>query len=117
MRRKHFVCLFLAGLTAALAASGCGKSGSVTAPSEAVESVPQLRFLLREQPALLSVMFLILLALEPFMMGFGGFNQLSGDIANRGLRYLLLRTGRRPISTNAGDDRCNASAARARSLR
>ncbi len=34
MRRKHFVCLFLAGLTAALAAAGCGKSGSVTAPSE-----------------------------------------------------------------------------------
>jgi ABC-type transport system involved in multi-copper enzyme maturation permease subunit len=27
-------------------------------------------------------------------MAFGGFNQLSGDIANRGLRYLLLRTGR-----------------------
>jgi hypothetical protein len=31
MRRKHFVCLFLAGLAAALAA-GCGGSGAVTAP-------------------------------------------------------------------------------------
>ena len=39
-------------------------------------------------------MFLILLAFVPFVMGFGGFNQLSGDIASRGLRYLLLRTSR-----------------------
>jgi hypothetical protein len=31
MCRKHFVCLFLAGLAAALAA-GCGESGAVTAP-------------------------------------------------------------------------------------
>jgi len=31
MRRKHFVCLFLLGLAAALAA-GCGGSGAVTAP-------------------------------------------------------------------------------------
>jgi hypothetical protein len=34
MRRKHLVCLFLAGLFAALAGAGCGKSDSVTAPSE-----------------------------------------------------------------------------------
>jgi hypothetical protein len=54
----------------------------------------QVRFLLDERPALLSALFLILLALEPFMVAFGGFNQLSGDIANRGLRYLLLRTSR-----------------------
>lgn len=54
----------------------------------------QVKYLLDERPALLSAMFLILLALEPFMVAFGGFNQLSGDIANRGLRYLLLRTGR-----------------------
>jgi hypothetical protein len=36
MRRKHLVCLFLAGLFAALAGAGCGKSDSVTAPPEAV---------------------------------------------------------------------------------
>ena len=35
MRRKHFVCLLLAGLAAALAAAGCGGSGAVTAPEEA----------------------------------------------------------------------------------
>jgi hypothetical protein len=55
---------------------------------------PQVDYLLNERPALLSVMFLILLAFVPFVMGFGGFNQLSGDIGNRGLRYLLLRTSR-----------------------
>lgn len=54
----------------------------------------QMTYLLKDRPALLSVMFLILMTLQPFLMGFGGFNQLSGDIANRGLRYLLLRTGR-----------------------
>jgi hypothetical protein len=32
MRRKHFVCLSLAGLAAALLAAGCGGSGSVTGP-------------------------------------------------------------------------------------
>lgn len=36
MRRKHLVCLFLAGLAAALAAAGCGGSGAVTAPEEAL---------------------------------------------------------------------------------
>jgi hypothetical protein len=58
------------------------------------EGDPQVSYLLKDRPALLSVLFLILLAFEPFLMAFGGFNQLSGDIANRGLRYLLLRTGR-----------------------
>ncbi len=36
MRRKHFVCLFLAGLAAALAAAGCGGSSAVTAPEESL---------------------------------------------------------------------------------
>ena len=36
MRRKYFVCLLLAGLAAALAAAGCGGSGAVTAPEEAL---------------------------------------------------------------------------------
>jgi hypothetical protein len=37
MRRKHFVCLFLAGLAGALAA-GCGGSGAVTAPEAAASA-------------------------------------------------------------------------------
>jgi len=36
MSRKQLVCLFLAGLAVALAASGCGKSGSVAAPEESL---------------------------------------------------------------------------------
>jgi hypothetical protein len=63
-------------------------------PFQLGKQPPEVEYLVKERPALLSLMFLILLALEPFMMAFGGFNQLSGDIANRGLRYLLLRTSR-----------------------
>ena len=47
-----------------------------------------------DRPARLSVMFLILLASSPSPIAFGGFNQLSGDIANRGLRTCSCRTGR-----------------------
>ena len=54
-------------------------------------------YLLKENPALLSVFFLILLALFPSLACFGAFNQTSGDIQNRGLRYLLLRTERANI--------------------
>lgn len=69
-----------------------------TLPPDPVSDVPVMappvEFLLRTHPGLLSVMFLVLLALEPFTIAFAGFNQLSGDIANRGLRYILLRTSR-----------------------
>ena len=36
MRRKHFVCPFLAGLAATLTAAGCGGSAAVTAPEESL---------------------------------------------------------------------------------
>jgi hypothetical protein len=54
----------------------------------------QVAYLLDSNPALLSAIFLILLMLFPFLICYGGFNQTSGDIQNRGLRYLLLRTER-----------------------
>ncbi|MFP6874275.1 MAG: hypothetical protein VCA55_12305 [Verrucomicrobiales bacterium] len=54
----------------------------------------QSEYLLQEQPALLSAILLILLIAVPFTTCFGAFNQTSGDIASRGLRYLLLRTER-----------------------
>ena len=57
----------------------------------------QSEYLLRENPALLSAILLILLIAIPFMTCFGAFNQTSGDIATRGLRYLLLRTERANI--------------------
>lgn len=54
----------------------------------------QVSYLLRSQPALLSAIFLVLLIVFPWIVCLGAFNQTSGDIANRGLRYLLLRTER-----------------------
>ena len=58
---------------------------------------PWTTFLLEERPALLSAIFLVLLFGMPFVISFLAFNQLSGDIQNHGLRYLLLRTERSNI--------------------
>jgi hypothetical protein len=54
-------------------------------------------FLLDGRPAMLSAMFFVLLFGTPLLIPYGGFNQTSGDIGNRGLRYLLLRTERANI--------------------
>jgi hypothetical protein len=54
----------------------------------------EVSYLLQRQPALLSAIFLSFLVAMPWIFCFGAFNQTSGDIANRGLRYLLLRTER-----------------------
>jgi ABC-type transport system involved in multi-copper enzyme maturation permease subunit len=54
----------------------------------------QTTYLLRERPALLSVMFLVLLIAFPFTVCLAGFNQTAGEIGSGGLRYLLLRTER-----------------------
>ena len=55
---------------------------------------PWTHFLLEKKPALLSVIFLILIFGMPFVISFLAFNQISGDVQNHGLRYLLLRTER-----------------------
>lgn len=54
-------------------------------------------FVLDERPALLSAILFIMLFGMPLLISFGAFNQTSGDIGNRGLRYLLLRTDRANI--------------------
>jgi hypothetical protein len=54
----------------------------------------EVHYLLDEQPALLSVFWLMLLLLYPFLTCVCTFNQTAGDIGSRGLRYLLLRTER-----------------------
>ncbi len=51
-------------------------------------------YLLNEKPALLSCIMLALLMLLPFLVCFGAFNQTTSDIANKGLRFILLRTER-----------------------
>jgi hypothetical protein len=61
------------------------------------ETVAWVDFLLQDRPAMLSAIFFILLFGTPLLIPFGGFNQTSGDIGNRGLRYLLLRTERSNI--------------------
>jgi len=53
-----------------------------------------LKYLLREQPALLSGIWVLLLLVFPFMACISGFNQTAGEIGSRGLRYVLLRTSR-----------------------
>ena len=51
-------------------------------------------YLLRDNPAILSAIFVILLICFPYVTCLAAFNQTSGDIRTRGLRYLLLRTER-----------------------
>jgi ABC-type transport system involved in multi-copper enzyme maturation permease subunit len=58
---------------------------------------PWTSFLLEERPALLSAIFLVLLLGMPLVISFLAFNQISGDVQNHGLRYLLLRTERSSI--------------------
>ena len=57
----------------------------------------EVQYLLRDQPALLSVIWLVLLMLFPFVTALGSFNQTAGDIGSKGLRYLLLRTRRENV--------------------
>jgi hypothetical protein len=54
----------------------------------------QSRFWLVEKPALISLFLILLIVVLPFLAALSGFNQTSGDISSRGLRYLLLRTER-----------------------
>lgn len=51
-------------------------------------------YLVDTKPALVSAILIIMLISIPFLASFGAFNQLSGDIQNKGLRYVLLRTER-----------------------
>lgn len=51
-------------------------------------------FLMRERPGFLSVLYLLFCLLLPAVLLFSGFNQISEDARNKGLRYLLMRTGR-----------------------
>lgn len=55
---------------------------------------PWTSFLMEDEPALLSAIFLVLVFGMPFAIGFLAFNQVTGDIQTHGLRYLLLRTER-----------------------
>ncbi len=54
----------------------------------------QIKYWLRDNPALVTAFMFVFVLLVPFMACLGAFNQLSGDIGSRGIRYQLLRTER-----------------------
>lgn len=54
----------------------------------------QVDYLVDKKPALVSAILVILIWALPFLVVFGAFNQMAGDIQYKGLRYLLLRTER-----------------------
>ena len=51
-------------------------------------------FLLATKPAMISLFLIVLILLVPYFSMLSAFNQTSGDIGSKGLRYLLLRTER-----------------------
>jgi len=55
---------------------------------------PRVSHLLIDRPALLSGIMIVFMAFIPVTACLAGFNQTSGDIASRGLRYLVIRTER-----------------------
>jgi hypothetical protein len=61
------------------------------------EKIDWPSYLLDRQPALLSAIFLIMLFASPLLVALGAFNQFSGDVQSRGLRYQLFRTERTNI--------------------
>jgi ABC-type transport system involved in multi-copper enzyme maturation permease subunit len=71
-----------------------GNPKSAQAAKKTAGYDPWTHFLLERKPALLSIIFLILIFGMPFVISFLAFNQISGDVQNHGLRYLLLRTER-----------------------
>jgi hypothetical protein len=79
------------------AATGGPGSGASSPTAGLGRFDPWTSFLMEDQPALLSAIFLVLIFGMPFAISFLAFNQVSGDIQNHGLRYLLLRTERSNI--------------------
>jgi ABC-2 type transport system permease protein len=74
-------------------------TGVINAAGKAINwaiepSKSQLDYLVSEKPAMVSALLVLLFLATPFFACLGGFNQTSGDIGSKGLRFLLLRTER-----------------------
>jgi ABC-2 type transport system permease protein len=54
----------------------------------------QLDYLTKEKPAIVSAILVMLCLVTPLFSCLAGFNQTSGDISSKGLRFLLIRTER-----------------------
>jgi len=81
------------------AAKDRASQGVVKIASKAIDwavdpSADQLHYLTEEQPAMVSAVLVLLFLVTPLFACLGGFNQTSGDIATKGLRFLLIRTER-----------------------
>lgn len=72
-------------------------SGNEPDPDAEAEADEWASYLLEDQPAVLSAIFLILLFGWPFIIVFGAFDLYSSDIGSRQLRYQLLRVDRGSI--------------------
>src|SRR5688572_26972641 len=68
--------------------------GRMSDPEGNAEARRWASYLIDEKPALLSAIWLILLIGLPFLVALGAFNQLSGDVQTKGIRYQLLRVAR-----------------------
>lgn len=57
----------------------------------------QIDYLTTDKPAMISAILVLLMLITPLCACLAAFNQTSGDIATKGLRYLLIRTERANI--------------------
>jgi hypothetical protein len=60
-------------------------------------SQAQVDYLVSDKPALISAILILLMLVTPSCSCLGAFNQTSGDIGTKGLRFLLIRTERQNI--------------------
>lgn len=60
-------------------------------------SPAQVDYLVVQKPALISAILILLMLVAPSCACLGAFNQTSGDIGTKGLRFLLIRTERQNI--------------------
>lgn len=54
----------------------------------------QADYLTREKPVTVSAILVLMMLVTPLLSCLAGFNQTAGDIATKGLRFLLIRTER-----------------------
>jgi len=89
--------LFVARPAVAWAIGGGRGEDGLSGEEDGKKAERWTSYLLDDRPALLSAVFLLIMFSLPFLIAIGSFNQFSGDIATRGLRYQLLRTDRTNI--------------------
>jgi hypothetical protein len=72
-------------------------AGQALTPQQKADADRWAHYLLAERPAPLSAVYMILCFSLPFLIALGAFDQVSGDIHARRLRFLLPRAHRATI--------------------